>query len=113
MESGEYIMSETNHIALSGGDIYITHHHSDAFRVKSGTLLVYIIPYRNNEPGRKSFIYEAQKGEVIPGFSYKDMDYCNWRFCFSALETAEIDLIEEGSTKVLREKFDKKTGIQN
>lgn len=113
MESGEYIMSETNHIALSGGDIYITHHHSDAFRVKSGTLLVYIIPYRNNEPGRKSFIYEAQKGEVIPGFSYKDMDYCNWRFCFSALETAEIDLIEEGSTKVLREKFAKKAGIKN
>ena len=106
-------MAETNQIALSGGDIYITHHHSDAFRVKSGTLLVYIIPYRNNDPGRKSFIYEAQKGEVIPGFAYKDMDYCNWRFCFSALETAEIDLIEEGSTKVLREKFAKKAGIKN
>ena len=41
------------------------------------------------------------------------MEYCNWRFCFSALETAEIDRIEDGSTRVLREKFAKKAKIKN
>ena len=67
-------MEEVNQISLRGGKIFITNNNTDAFRVKSGTLLVYIIPYNQNNPGRRSYIYEAQKGEVIPGFAYKDTE---------------------------------------
>lgn len=106
-------MAESKLISLSGGKAYITQSNTDAYMVKNGVLLVYIIPYNNNEAGRKSFIYEAHQGEVIPGFAYCDMDYCNWRFCFLALEIVDIEIISEGSTKVLREKFSKKAKINN
>lgn len=105
--------NQSNIISLKGGNTYITHVMEDAYRVKSGTLLVYIVPYNQNKLGRRTFIYEAQKGEVIPGFAYKDMDYCDWRFCFSALENAEIDIIHDGNTKVLKERFAKKANIKN
>ncbi len=106
-------MSSDNNIFLKGGDYYVTASNTDAYRVKSGTVLVYIVPVRKNVIGRRSFVYEAQTNEVLPGFSYRDMDFCEWKLCFVALEEAELSTIENGSTKVLREKFAKKANITN
>ncbi len=107
-------MYEDKHLfSLSGGDNYITQNEKDAFRVKSGVVLVYIVPLCDNYPGRKSFVYEASQGEVIPSFCYRDMEYCDWRFCFSALGEAELEIIEHGATKILKEKFAQKAEIKN
>lgn len=102
-----------NLISLKGGDTYITNTEADAFKVSEGTVLVYIVPLKNGKPGRRSFIYQAESNEVIPSFAYKDIEYCEWRFCFVAVDSAKLAVIENGSTKVLRERFSKKARIKN
>ena len=107
------MFDEIKSISLKGGNYYITERETDAFRVKSGTILVYIVPVDKNEIGRRSFIYEAGEGEVLPSFYYRDLDYRYWRFCFVALEEASIEIIDNGCTKVLKERFSKKAKIKN
>lgn len=107
------MFDEMNVFSLKGGNQYITERETDAFRVKSGCVLVYIVPLKGNTVGRRSFIYEAESGEVLPSFCYRDIEYANWRFCFVALEEATIEIISNGSTKVLRERFAQKAHIKN
>ncbi len=98
---------------LKGGNYYVTGRDSDAFRVRKGTVLVYIAPMMKETLGRRSFIYEAKAGEVIPSFSYKDTEGRTWHFCLVALEEATIEIVEYGSTKVLKERFSKKANVKN
>lgn len=107
------MLNDARGFSLKGGMYYITERETDAYRVKHGTILIYIVPLKKDVPGRRSFIYQASEGEVIPGFSYRDMEYCNWRFCFVALEEAEFEIIENGATKVLKERFSQKAKIKN
>ena len=107
------MLDEMNVFSLKGGSQYVTERETDAFRVKSGSVLVYVAPLKGNELGRRSFIYEAQSGEVLPSFFYRDIEYAHWRFCFVALEEAIIEIIPNGSTKVLRERFAQKANIKN
>lgn len=100
-------------ISLEGGETYLTERETDAFMVKSGTVLVYAVPLRNGKAGRRSYIYTAKKGEVIPAFSYRDIEYCEWRFCFAPLEKAKLQCIPDGSTKRLRAVFSEKADIKN
>lgn len=100
-------------ISLKGGEFYITQRESDAFRVTSGTVLVYIVPVDKGNAGRRSFIFEASQGEVLPSFCFRDMEYRDWRFCFVAGEEASLSVIENGSTRVLRERFAKKANVRN
>jgi len=102
-----------NVISLKGGDTYITNSETNAYKVAEGPVLVYVVPLKKGKPGRRSFIYQAEKNEVIPSFCYKDIEYCEWRFCFVAVDNASLITIEGGSTKVLREKFSKKARIKN
>ncbi len=102
-----------NLISLKGGETYITNSETNAYKVLEGTVLVYVVPIKNGKPGRRSFIYQAESNEVIPSFAYKDIEYCEWRFCFAAVDSARLMVIENGSTKVLRERFSKKVGIKN
>lgn len=102
-----------NLISLKGGDTYITNSESNAYRIAEGPVLVYVVPVKNNKPGRRSFIYQAETNEVIPGFAYRDIEYCEWRFCFVAVDSAKLSVIDGGSTRVLRDKFSKKAKIKN
>ena len=102
-----------NLISLKGGDTYITKTEANAYKVTEGTVLVYVVPLKNGKPGRRSFIYQAETNEVLPGFAYKDIEYCEWRFCFVAVDSAKLSVIENGSTKVLKERFSKKARIKN
>ena len=102
-----------NVISLKGGDTYITNEETNAYKVTEGTVLVYVVPLKNGKPGRRSFIYQAECNEVIPSFCYKDIEYCQWRFCLVAVDSAKLSIIENGSTKILREKFSKKARIKN
>ena len=106
-------MDNERFISLKGGDRYITEKDSDAFRVQSGTVLVFIVPLKGGEPGRRSFIYQASEKEVLPSFCYKDIEYVNWRFCFTAIDSAVLEVIPGGGTKILKEKFAAKARIKN
>lgn len=105
--------TQSNALFLKGGNTYITQNEYDAFRVKSGSVLIYIVPLHNDAPGRRSFLYEAEEGEVFPSFLYKDMEYCHWRFCLVAVDEAVIEIIENGSTKVLKKRFAEKAKVRN
>lgn len=100
-------------ISLKGGDVYLTHSETTAYKVVEGTVLMYIVPLKKGQPGRRSFIYQAEKNEVIPSFAYKDIEYCEWRFCLVAVDRAELLPIENGCTKTLKERFSKKANIKN
>lgn len=100
-------------ICLEGGDTYVTENETDAYRVKDGSVLIYIVPLKDNCLGRRSYLYEANEKEVFPSFSYKDMEYCQWRFCIVAMEKATIEIIEDGATKLLKKKFAEKAKIRN
>lgn len=102
-----------NWLSLKGGEIHITNKEADAYKVKNGKVLVYVVPLKKGNPGRRSFIYQAEENEVIPSFVYKDIEYCEWRFCLVAVDSAELQIIENGSTKVLKEKFSRKARIKN
>lgn len=100
-------------INLKGGETFITNKGDDAYRVISGSILVYIVPIKKGVSGRRSFVYEASANETLPGFCYRDIEYCEWRFCFVALEQAEFQVIENGTTNILKQKFSQKAKIKN
>lgn len=106
-------MEGIKEISLSGGQYYITANRTDAFHVKSGHVFLYIVPVnKQGEVGRRCFLYEAAEGDVFPSFFYCDADRCDWRFCFVASERAVIEVIENGNTKILRDRFAKKVNIK-
>ena len=98
---------------LKGGETLITHQKDDAWHIKSGNVLVYIVPWKNNVAGRRAFLYEAKEGQAIPSLCFRDYEYNEWRFCFVAVDTAEISVIHGGNTAVLRSRFAQKTKMQN
>lgn len=107
-------MSEENNvIALKGSGRYFSANDTDAYRVRSGAVLVFIVPEEKFGEGRKSLIYEAGEGEIVPSFRCVDRDSKKWMFCLTALESAELEVIEYGSTKKLRDGFAEKIKLKN
>lgn len=97
---------------LKGGSYYITEDPKDAYRVLSGTVLVYIVPLQGQEVGRRAFLCERKEKDTIPAFSYRDMEYQSWRFCFVALEEASIQCMPGRNTRPLQEKFTRSAGVK-
>ena len=106
-------MENEKTISLQGGEYFLTEEMTSAYRVLGGTAFLYIVPLREKEIGRRSFLYEIKAGEVIPGFCHQDMDYCQWRFCIVPVEAVSIQIIPHGSTRILRERFVKKAELKN
>lgn len=92
-------MNDSADISLGSGEIYLTENGDDAFFLQSGSLLIYAVSEDNGKYGRRTFIYEARAGEVIPGFFYTDMRYRRHRFLFSSGESVSLKVIRNGATK--------------
>lgn len=99
-------------IQLSVGNNLITDKSRDAFRVESGAVFVYIAELHKNSAGRRTLLYEAHSGEIIPAFFYTDEDNLRLCFCLSS-DNALISVMPDFSTKVLRRRFAEKAGIEN
>ena len=106
-------MDDHNQIRLTSGQVYITESGQDAFIVRSGALLIYVVTYQRGNFGKRVFLYEAKQGEVIPGFCYTDMNYENRRFLFTSRADAVLGIIRGGSTKKLRKGFLSKLAIDS
>ena len=104
---------ESKRISLKGGSFYVTERASDAFKVIEGSILIYIVPLKETGIGRRSFIYQAYENEVFPSFAYKDIEYCQWRFCLVAVDEAIVEIIDNGATKRLKQRFAEKAKIKN
>jgi ATP-binding cassette subfamily C protein len=99
-------------IKLKGGEMYISKNSTDTYRVYGGAVLVYIVHLIENEAVRRTFIYEANIGEVLPSFNYvEEMEDMHLAFAFVALEKAELEIIANGASEDLQEKFAKKAKI--
>jgi ATP-binding cassette subfamily C protein len=103
---------DKNTVVLTREKNFLTKNKYDAYKVIDGTVLVYIVSVNSGKSGRQVPLYEAKPGEVIPAFEYKDSDYNNYAFCLRALEKAEISIMENCSTKILRQRFAEKTGLK-
>lgn len=100
-------------ITLSGGSCHVTHEKDDAYRVVSGSIYVYIVPWTRGEIGRRSLLCEVKAGSLIPSFVYRDMDYQQWRFGLVAVDSAELELMPDMVTAPLRRRFLANAGIEN
>ena len=91
----------------------MTSNDQDAYLIEQGSVLIYVVPLVDGKAGRRSFLYEAQSGEVIPGFFYRDMNYHWWCLGFAAVDEAELTVIENGVTQRLKDRFISRAAIRN
>lgn len=106
METGSQIK------ILSSTDSFYTESEADSIRVLSGTALVYVVPWKKAQPGRKVLLRTVEKGRMIPSFCYTDVNYRNWRFAIlSKAGTLKLEIMPGYSTKVLKKRFLKEASI--
>ena len=100
-------------IELKGGSFFVTQEQEDAYRVLSGSVYVYVVPWNNEKPGRRSMLCRIDKNGVIPAFVYEDRDHQAWRFLFVAVDEASLERMEGFNTGPLRRKFLARAEINN
>ena len=86
---------------------------SAAYKIKSGSADVFLVPYKAETAGRRVMIHEAHEKETVPGFDFTDKEHSRWVFCFRATEDLELIVTEGGATNVLKKKFAERAGLQN
>jgi len=107
-------------ITLSGGTLHLTKQPDAVYRVKKGSVLVYLLPLKEDErPGRRFLLYEAKEGERIPGFFCEapsgledNAPCCPWHFGLAALDLAEVVLTKETAGEELQNDFIARAGIR-
>lgn len=100
-------------IHLCGTDTYITETEKDAFRVLSGSVLVFVAPLKNGTPDIRRPVCEVSEGHLIPSFSYRDENYVNWRFLFTTRDEAELVRLPGMATSVLYRRFAESAGLES
>ncbi|MDR1473627.1 MAG: NHLP bacteriocin export ABC transporter permease/ATPase subunit [Lactobacillales bacterium] len=105
-------MSENTSIHLHGGKLYYTKNSDSTYVVKSGSVLVYIVPILKGATGRRYLLHEAQVGERLPGF-YQKQGAEEWLFCFVALDTADLEEESQTMTKEVADSFVNRAMITN
>ncbi len=106
-------MISSDSIELKGGSFYVPQEKDDAFRVVSGSVYVYIVPWAHGEPGRRSLLCQIDKGGMIPAFVYRDQEHQSWRFLIVAVEEACLEWMEGFNTGPLRKKFLIRANVEN
>lgn len=106
METGSQIK------ILSSTESFYTESEADSIRVLSGTALVYIVPWKKAQPGRKVLLRTVETGRMIPSFCYTDVNYRNWKFAIlPKAGTLKLEIMPGYSTKVLKKRFLKEASI--
>ena len=98
-------------IILEEGRAYRTSDASLYGKVISGSILVYIQPYKDDIPQRKQYLNTLCEGDCVPFLDFY-MDEKHWGFQLRALEKSKIEIIcsEEDLPKV-RKDFAKKSNV--
>ena len=98
-------------IRLKGGQIQYTDRKGIAYRVDEGSVLVYIVPFKDGRPGRRMFVGEIAAPEVVPCFCHSSELYGDWMFAIAAVDTAVIVPGKVSDTDAARERFAEIAGI--
>ncbi|MDR0886772.1 MAG: NHLP bacteriocin export ABC transporter permease/ATPase subunit [Clostridiales Family XIII bacterium] len=102
--------NDVDKLNLRGGEMHITDDSNQSFVVEDGSVLVYILPYRDEKIGRRFLLHEAMKGEAIPSLCVNDSTLGIWRFGFVALDQATMT-IQNSSTSELKSDFAQRANI--
>lgn len=98
-------------IELKGGEAYYTDALSTVYEVKSGEVLAYIVPQKNEGTGRRLLLGSFSEGESIPGFAHDSELLGSWKTMLVALDVSEIEIIKEKTTDELLIEFASKTKL--
>ncbi|MBQ5659155.1 MAG: NHLP bacteriocin export ABC transporter permease/ATPase subunit [Peptococcaceae bacterium] len=106
----------TSEIQLSGNQLLLTKTPGTAYRVRSGRVLVFVIPLKSDDtPGRRWLLCELEPGDVVPTLYYDSPDVkgspCKWAFGLSALEPAVLEPIAD--TEELQLQFAMKAKLRD
>lgn len=96
---------------LQGGQTYRTQDTAICGQVAAGSLLVYIVPYEGEIPGKKMYLCTVSEGDYIP-FLDMEMSEKHWNFQLAAQERAEIRFLKAGDMPAqTRKTFAKNAGV--
>lgn len=102
-------------IRLDGGKSHITDDPGRLYIVKSGHVLVYILPLKgkdgNKSYGRRMLLKEAVEGEELPALSHESDLFGSWRFMFVAVDHAELEAYDDVWSDEARISFAESIGI--
>ncbi len=104
------VQFEQNTIVLKNNYIY-TDNNKTAYKVKRGKVVIFVVPFKGEKPGRRINLYEATEGDTIPSLCFRDNEYNDWKLLLRSIDEAELHVLEDGNTKVLKRKFASKVGL--
>lgn len=95
------------------GELYFAEGSGTAYKVKEGSIDVFLVPVKGDRKGRRVLIHEAGEGETIPGIDFTDQSHNRWIFCFRAVRDSNVIPIENGVTSVLKKRFSERANLVN
>ena len=104
--------SQLTQIQLQSPHALLTENMNDAYRVVQGGVIVYLVPVKKGHIERRKRIAELNKGDIFPSYAYRNEAFDVWKFLVVPKSgEAELELLENGSTKPLKRNFIHKCGI--
>jgi len=102
---------------LNVTDYYLTERTSDAYRLESGSVYVYITQLKNGRPEKPYFfceISEESSCKIIPGMAYEHFDHSQWRLMFKpAKEHARLTPLLNQASADVQQSFLARGGISS
>ena len=104
--------SQLTQIQLQSPHALLTENMNDAYRVVQGGVIVYLVPVKKGSIERRKRIAKLNKGDIFPSYAYRNEAFDVWKFLVVPKSgEAELELLENGSTKPLKRNFIHKCGI--
>lgn len=104
--------SQLTQIQLQSPHALLTENMNDAYRVVQGGVIIYLVPVKKGSIERRKRIAELNKGDIFPSYAYRNEAFDVWKFLVVPKSgEAELELLENGSTKPLKRNFIHKCGI--
>lgn len=104
---------------LKGGNIRYTENSQSHFVVRSGRVLVYILPLHGGRADRRFLLCEIPEGGKIPSLcceaplNYSSNEMCRWCFGLVAVDEAQLERIPVPLSDEERRKFVQDAGIRS
>ena len=112
-------MAQTSQVfLLKGGDIRYTQDAQVHYLVKSGRVLVYILPLRDGHADRRFLLCEVPEGARIPALSctaplnYNSDEVCRWCFGLVAVDEASLEMVEQPLPDEEKQEFVQNAGVR-
>ncbi len=106
-------------LTLKGGEIHYTTDPQKQYVVRSGRVLIYILPMRDGHADRRFLLQEVGEGDAIPALSYtaafdfKSDEECQWCFGLVAVDQAVLETLPQPMNDEDKQAFVRRAGIRS